>query len=113
MKAESISNDFSFEKVTVPERILEGSGRELSAKYYDKIVTSIILHYGKRLIIPVSIRRIWESIKTVKYIIRGLKTLRNGRLQVELLDAIAITAAMLTGVITVCLKAKSKAASAR
>lgn len=90
-------NDFSFEKVTVPERILEGSGRELSAKYYDKIVTSIILHYGKRLIIPVSIRRIWESIKTVKYIIRGLKTLRNGRLQVELLDAIAITAAMLTG----------------
>lgn len=90
-------NDFSFEKVTAPERILEGSGRELSAKYYDKIVTSIILHYGKRLIIPVSIRRIWESIKTVKYIIRGLKTLRNGRLQVELLDAIAITAAMLTG----------------
>ena len=90
-------NDFSFEKVTVPERVLEGSGRELSAKYYDKIVTSIILHYGKRLIIPVSIRRIWESIKTVKYIVRGLKTLRNCRLQVELLDAIAITAAMLTG----------------
>lgn len=89
--------DFSFEKVAVPERVLEGSGRELSAKYYDKIVTSIILHYGKRLIIPVSIRRIWESIKTIKYIVRGLKTLRNCRLQVELLDAIAITAAMLTG----------------
>lgn len=92
-----ILKDFSFEGTDVPERVLEGSGRELSAKYYDRIVTSIILHYGKRILLPVSIRWIWESIKTIKYIYRGLKTLRNRRLQVELLDAIAITAAMLTG----------------
>ncbi len=75
----------------------ECSGRALSAMYRDRIVTSILLHYGKRLILPLSIRRIWERIKAIKFVIRGLKTLRNGRIQVELLDAIAITAAILIG----------------
>ena len=88
---------FSFEDTTVPERVFECSGREMSAKYYDRVVTTIVLHYGKRLVIPFAVRRILDVIKAVKYIWRGLKTLRNGHLQVELLDAMAICAAILTG----------------
>ncbi|MCR5735940.1 MAG: heavy metal translocating P-type ATPase [Lachnospiraceae bacterium] len=88
---------FSFENTQVPERVFECSGRELSAGYYDKVVTTVILHYAKRFFMPFSVRRIWNTVKTVRYIWRGLKTLRNGRLQVEMLDAIAITAAILTG----------------
>ena len=91
-----IVNDFSFAKVSVPERVFECSGRELSAAYYDRLVTSVILHYGKRLIIPVDIRRMWVIIKLFKYVWRGIRTLRNRRLQVELLDAVAISAAVLT-----------------
>jgi heavy metal translocating P-type ATPase len=87
---------FSFDAVQVPERVFECSGRELSAQYYDKLVTSVILHYGKRLIIPFDLRRIWVLLKTVKYVWRGLKTLKNRQLQVELLDAAAITAAVCT-----------------
>ena len=88
---------FSFEDTTVPQRVFECSGREMSAKYYDRVVTTIVLHYGKRLVIPFAVRRILDVIKAVKYIWRGLKTLRNGHLQVELLDAMAICAAILTG----------------
>ena len=91
-----IVNDFSFDKVSVPERVFECSGRELAAAYYDRLVTSVILHYGKRLIIPVDIRRIWVIIKLFKYVWRGIRTLGNRRLQVELLDAVAISAAVLT-----------------
>nr|MCR4643029.1 heavy metal translocating P-type ATPase [Lachnospiraceae bacterium] len=96
-KVIGILKDFSFEAVTVPERVFECSGRELSAQYYDKVVSTVILHYGKRLILPFSIRRILDGIKAVKYLWRGLKTIRKRRLQVELLDAAAITAAILTG----------------
>ncbi len=96
-RALEILKSFSFEGADVPERVLENSGRELSAMYRERIITSILLHYGKRLFLPVSVRRIWERIKTIKYIVRGVKTLANGRIQVELLDAIAITAAILTG----------------
>ena len=92
-----ILTEFSFEDTQAVDRYPENSGRELSAEYRDKIISSILLHYGKKLILPLSVRRIWERIKTVKYIVRGLKTLAKGHIQVELLDAIAITAAILIG----------------
>lgn len=92
-----IFKNFSFENVQVPARVLESSGRELSAKYYDKIVTSVILRYTKRLLMPPWLRRIWIVVKALRYIWRGLKTLKNRRLQVELLDAAAISAAILIG----------------
>ena len=95
-KVITIVKDFSFDKVEVPESVYETSGRELSAKYYDKIVTSVILHYGKRLVLPLSIREVWVALKTVKYALKGLLTLKNKKLQVEVLDAAAITASTLT-----------------
>ena len=96
-KVIGILKDFSFEAVTVPERVFECSGRELSAAYYDKVVSTVLLHYGKRLILPFPVRRVLDTIKAVKYLWRGVKTIRNRRLQVELLDATAITSAILTG----------------
>ncbi len=93
----SILRDFSFENVDVPERVFEMSGRELNAQYFDRIVTTIILHYAKRLFVPFAIRRYWIALKTIRYVIRGLRTIPKGRLQVELLDAAAILAAVLTG----------------
>lgn len=96
-EAIDIIKGFSFDKAQVPERVFEYSGRELSARYYDKIVTSVILHYGKRLILPMSLRILWVILKDIKYVWRGLKTLKNKKLQVEMLDAVAITAAILTG----------------
>lgn len=92
-----IIRSFSFDSVDVPENYFESSGRELSAQYTDKIASDIMLHYVKRAVLPVSIRRIWDGIKAVKYVIRGLKTIKNKRLQVELLDAVAISAAMFMG----------------
>ncbi len=88
---------FSFENVNVPDIVFETSGRELSAQYYDRVVTATIIHYGKRLILPLDLRKLWVLIKTVKYVWRGIRTLKNKKLQVELLDSIAISAAVLTG----------------
>ena len=88
---------FSFKKLQVPEKVFECSSRELEAKYSEKIITDIVLHYGKRLILPLCVRRVWVIVKMLFYLLRGLKTLKNKRLQVELLDAIAITAAVLSG----------------
>ncbi|MBR6222346.1 MAG: heavy metal translocating P-type ATPase [Lachnospiraceae bacterium] len=88
--------NFSFENVSVPENVFETSGREVASQYYDRLVTTVILHYGKRLILPFDVRKLWVMAKTVKYAWRGLRTLKNKRLQVELLDSIAISAAVLT-----------------
>ncbi|MBR6237889.1 MAG: heavy metal translocating P-type ATPase [Lachnospiraceae bacterium] len=92
-----IVKGFSFDDVQVPERVFECSGRELSAAYYDKLVTTVVMHFAKRLVLPFDVRRVWDTAKTFGYIWRGLKTLKNKQLQVEMLDAMAITAAVLTG----------------
>ncbi|MCR5330032.1 MAG: heavy metal translocating P-type ATPase, partial [Lachnospiraceae bacterium] len=92
-----IIKKYSPENINVPETVFESSGREASAKYKEKIVTSIILHYGQKLLLPAPVRMVLTAAKNVKYILRGLKTLKNRKLQVELLDAAAITAAVITG----------------
>ena len=89
--------DFSFDSVSVPEKVFECSGRETSSRYFDKLVCSVILHFGKRLFLPMPLRILLDTINAVKYIHRGIKTLKNKRIQVEQLDALAISAAMLTG----------------
>ncbi|MCR4763388.1 MAG: heavy metal translocating P-type ATPase [Lachnospiraceae bacterium] len=94
-----ILKGFSFQGTTVPERVYESSGREASAGYRDRIIGSILMHYGKRMLLPFRIRLIWDGIRAVKYVWRGLKTIGNASfgVRVELLDAIAISAAMLIG----------------
>lgn len=91
-----IMRRFSFDEVEVPESVFESSGRELSAVCYDRIITSVLLHYGKRLIMPAPLYRAWIVLKTAKYIWRGLKTIGKGGLKVELLDSVAITSAAAT-----------------
>ena len=87
---------FSFTDIRVPERVFECSGRELSSKYYEKIIATVILHCSRRILLPFSVRRIWCTVRMMKYIWRGLRSLKSGHLQVELLDAAAIAAAVLT-----------------
>lgn len=90
-----IIREYSPEKTDVPESFYESSSRELNAKYYDDIVTSVIWHYGKKLILPLPVRTVLTCIKSARYIWRGLKTIPEKKLKVELLDAVAISASAL------------------
>lgn len=92
-----IIRKFSFEGTEVPDRVFECSGRELASEYHDRIVTAVILHFGKRILLPFSLRMVLDTIRTAGYIRRGIRTLKNRKLQVEALDALAISSAMLTG----------------
>lgn len=82
--------------VKVPDSYFESSSRETNSAYYDKIVTSIISHYSIRLFIPFPVRIVLTCIKAVRYVYRGLKTIMSRELKVEMLDAIAIIAAIVT-----------------
>lgn len=87
-----IIREYSPEKTDVPESFFESSPRSLNAKYYEDIVTSVVWHYGKRLFLPANVRTILTCFKSLSYIWRGLKTIPEKKLKVELLDAVAISA---------------------
>ena len=86
---------FSYEKTDVPENILANSGRELNAQYREKLIEKVILRYGKKWLLPYPVRFALNSLKAVKYIGKGVKTLAAGKIEVPVLDATAITVSML------------------
>ena len=92
-----IIREYDPEKTVVPENYYESSSRELNARYYEDIVSSIAWHYAKKLFLPLPIRTALTCIKSARYVWRGLKTIPEKRLRVELLDAVAIGASILVG----------------
>jgi heavy metal translocating P-type ATPase len=81
---------FRFDQVTVPEVILETSGRELNAKYKEKLIQKVVLRYLVKYLIPAPIRSFYTGIRSMKYTYKGIKSLLNARLEVSVLDATAI-----------------------
>ena len=86
---------FQYEKVTVPEVYISNSGRKLNDEYWEKLVNSVVLHYGKKLFLPVAARAVITVIKSTKYIYKGVRTLLAGKIEVPVLDATAIGVSLL------------------
>lgn len=80
----------SYEDIQVPQSILELSGRSTNRKYQDKLVEKVVLRYGSKLFLPYPIRCVITTIKSVKYIWKGLSSVLEGKIEVSLLDAVAI-----------------------
>ena len=88
---------FSYEKVEVPEGLIEHSGRELNAKYQGKLIQQTAMHFGKKLFIPYSVRAVITALKSVKYIYRGFHCMLQKKMEVAVLDAIAIGVSVFRG----------------
>lgn len=82
---------FSYENAILPERVAAGSGRELNAVYQEKLVMKTVLHYGSKLFLPMPVRAVITSVKSVKYIWHGIRCLMHGKIEVPVLDATAIS----------------------
>ena len=86
---------FSYDKTEVPESYLENSGRELNEHYKEKLITMVAVRYGSRVLLPYSVKIVMTAYRAFKYVLKGVKTLANGKLEVPVLDATAIGVSML------------------
>ncbi len=84
---------FSMERteVAVPDH----TGRELNAEFEDRLITTIIKHFAKKLFFPFWLRTAINIVKSIRYIGKGINSLLHGRLDVAVLDATSITVSML------------------
>ena len=87
----TLLKQFSYEKAEVPETVLSSSGRQLNEEYKERLITKTVLHYGSKLFLPMPVRAVITSVKSVKYIWKGIRCLAHGRLEVPVLDATAIS----------------------
>ena len=90
-----LTYDETSEEVTalVPEE----TGRKLNREYQEKLIFKIIRHYAWKLFLPVPLRTAKAVIKSIPFILKGAKSLSEGKLKVEALDGIAIGASILRG----------------
>ncbi|MBQ8280277.1 MAG: heavy metal translocating P-type ATPase [Roseburia sp.] len=89
--------EFSYDNVSVPESVLELSGRETNREYMDKLVMKVLLRMGSKLFVPYPIRKGVTAIKSIKYMKDGLCSLLGGKIEVALLDGVAIGVSVARG----------------
>lgn len=88
---------FHYEDVEVPDGVLESSGREQNAEYQEKLVNKVVLRFASKMFIPYPLRVCITTVKSFKYIYKGLETLFKGKIEVPVLDATAIGVSVIRG----------------
>ena len=88
---------FSYDKVEVPEVYLKNSGREMNRFYWDKLVDQTVVHFVNKIFLPVPLRAGIATVRSVKYIVQGVKTLAKRKIEVPVLDATAISVSLIRG----------------
>lgn len=73
------------------------SGRALNKKYKERLIQKILMWSGCRIFLPRSICALRMGIKSLSFLRKGLISLKKGRLEVEVLDATAITVSIIRG----------------
>lgn len=75
----------------------EHTGRALNREYEDKLVLTVVNRVVNVLFFPQPLKRVLTGIKAIPYLLKGIGTLLRGKIEVALLDAVAISASILTG----------------
>ena len=86
---------FHYEDVEIPEGLLENSGRELNATYQRKLVQKVLFRIGSKVFVRYAVRAVYAGFCSLRYFWKGIKSLANGKLEVEVLDATAIGVSIL------------------
>ena len=73
------------------------TGRALNREYEDKVVLTVVDRVISTLFYPIPLKRVITGVKAIPYLFKGLQTLFQRKIEVSLLDAVAISASILTG----------------
>lgn len=89
--------NFSFENDEVKNIEIVGTARLVQREYEEKLIMTITLRYFRKIFYPLPLRIALAYIKSIKYILKALKSLAKGQLNVSVLDAVAITVSLIRG----------------
>lgn len=87
--------NFSYTDEAILEMVPENTGRSLNRAYQERLVIILAGRCINKLFFPMPLQIAWTVVKSLRFLVRGLRCLLHGRIEVPLLDATAITASML------------------
>ena len=88
-------SEFGYErtKAAVPEN----TGRALQHEYEDRMANLVLGRAINLLFFPAVLRTVWTVVRSVPFIVKGIRSLMKGKLEVSVLDAASISVSMLRG----------------
>lgn len=79
------------------DETLARSVRAMNRKYWDKLVNRVVLRMGSKFFVPAPIRTGLVLVKSLSYIKKALSCVGRRKIEVPLLDGIAITTSIVRG----------------
>ncbi len=92
-----ILQQFAYQNVTVPQSALELSGRQTNREYQEKLAQKVLMRYINKAILPYPVRCTITAFKSLKYIKKALQSVWHRKIEVALLDGVAIGVSVLRG----------------
>ncbi len=89
--------EFSFDDPEALRLVPENSGRALNRKYREKLLFTCISRAMQIIFLPDRMRFGWSVIKSLRFVLKGMKSILRGRVEVSVLDAIAIGVSLIRG----------------
>lgn len=81
---------FAYEDPVLCDLVPQDSGRALNQRYKEKLIQRITVKLLERLFLPMPARAVLVVIRSIHYISKGIRCLLKKKLEVEVLDAVAI-----------------------
>ncbi len=107
IKAESIENSrtgileyvygFDPDDPETESLVPENTGRALNRQFQDRLFMTVAGRMLRKVFLPIPLENIWTLFTSIRFISKGIRYLFNGRIEVPVLDAAAISASMLMG----------------
>lgn len=88
---------FSFEKAEAADLVPEHTTRALNREFEDKLISTVLARGVRRFLFPAPLRVALTLYSAAKYLRAGLRSLRRGKLTVDVLDATTITISLARG----------------
>ena len=88
---------FHFDDKKNEELVPEHTGRELNKYYEDRLFFALCGRLITRYAFPLPLKLLYNGLNAAKYLIKGIKSLRSGKLKIEALDATAISVSYFSG----------------
>ncbi len=86
---------FSYENQRIQELVPKNSGRALNREYKEKLVQKGVVRAFTKSLLPAPVRAVYTAAHTLRYLMKGIRCLLRGKLEVEVLDATAIAVSVL------------------
>ena len=81
---------FSYENERLQELVPKNSGRALNREYKEKLIQKVAVRAVTKALFPLPFRAVYTVYHGIRYLIKGIRCLLKGALEVEVLDATAI-----------------------